>query len=207
MDKGKFAVSTYNKIADVYTNQYFNDLTDTPYIDRFLEKLPKGAKVLDVGCGPGEFSKYILARGFNIQGIDLSEEMVRLAKNKVPEVKFDVMDMRNLRFKNETFEGLLVAYSLIHIPSDEIAKTLKGFWRVLKKHGYLEIVAQKGDPDKIVDEPLMKGEKMFINFFTKEKLSNYLQAADFNTEYLEERAVQDPNSLSDKVIYVIAQKL
>ena len=59
MDKSKLAVNTYNKIADVYTKEYFDDLSDAPFIDKFLELLPLKAKILDIGSGPGQFSKYI----------------------------------------------------------------------------------------------------------------------------------------------------
>jgi hypothetical protein len=96
MDKSKIALSTYKKIADIYTKQYFNDLTDTPYIDKFLEKLPKSASVLDVGSGPGQFTKYMADKGFNVMGIDFSDEMVTTAKRMVPNGQFDKADMRKL---------------------------------------------------------------------------------------------------------------
>lgn len=153
MDKSRLATSTYDKIADVYTKQYFDDLSDTPYIDRFLDKLKPGSKILDVGCGPGQFTKYMLSKGFEVVGVDLSEEMLSTAKKMVPKGIFKNMDMRVLDFDDMSFDGLLVAYSLIHIPSDDIPKTLKGFTRVLKADGYVEVIAQKGEADKIVDEP------------------------------------------------------
>ena len=132
MDKNKVAVSTYGKIADVYTKQYFNDLTDTPYIDRFLSRLPKSGKVLDIGSGSGQFSQYIAKKGFSAVGIDYSQEMIEIARIKVPEVEFRYMDMRNLEFNENSFDGLLSAYSLIHIPSEDIPKTLKSFYYFFK---------------------------------------------------------------------------
>lgn len=206
MDKSKFAVSTYNKVADKYAQKYFDDLTDTPYINKFLALLPKSAKVLDIGCGPGTFTKYLLGKGFDVEGIDLSSEMLRLARENVPQAKFAEIDMRKLTYPDESFDGLLVAYSLIHIPSEEIPAALKGFYRILKLGGVVLIVAQKGKPDKIVDEPLKEGEKIFINFFTKERLTKFLTEAGFKVEYQEETAANDPDSLSDSVIYTIARK-
>ena len=207
MDKSKFVVSTYDKIADKYTQQYFDDLTDAPYIDKFLAFLPKEAKLLDVGCGPGTFTKYLLKKGFDVEGLDLSQEMLKIAKEKVPQVEFKKMDMRNLSYPNETFDGLLVAYSLIHIPSEEIPLTLKGFSRILKSKGQIMVIVQGGEPDKIVDEPLKKGEKIFINFFTKARLTDFLNQAGFEVEYQEELPMKDTDSLSDRVIYTIAKKL
>jgi len=206
MDKSKFAVSTYNKIADEYTKQYFNELTDTPWIDRFLDCLPKGAKILDIGCGPGTFTGYVANKGYKIKGIDLSSKMINIAREKVPGIDFKVADMRKLSYEGEVFDGLLAAYSLIHIPSKEMVATLKGFYRILQKGGVLLVIAQKGEPDKIVDELLKEGERIFVNFFTKSRLSKFLKKAGFEIKFQEETEMQDSDSLSDRVIYAIAQK-
>lgn len=80
MDKSKFAVDTYNKIAKIYTNKYFEDLVDAPFIDKFLYLVPPEAKILDIGCGPGNFTKYIMEKGYFVEGIDLSKEMLKIAR-------------------------------------------------------------------------------------------------------------------------------
>jgi ubiquinone/menaquinone biosynthesis C-methylase UbiE len=183
MDKSKLAANTYSKIADKYTKEYFNDLSDSKYLDMFLNYLPKNAKILDVGSGPGQFSKYIKKKGFNVSGVDYSNEMVAIAKEKVPDVTFEKMDMRDLSFEPESFDGLLVSYSLIHIPSNQIPGTLRGFNKVLKPSGYMEIIAQKGKANQIVDEPFMPTEKMFFNFFTIDRLTKFLEKADFKVVF------------------------
>lgn len=206
MDKSKLAVSTYNKIAGIYSDKYSEDLSDTPYIDKFLSIVHPKSKILEVGSGPGQFVKYIAGKGFKATGIDLSEKMVEIAKMKVPKAKFEVMDMRDLKFKDETFDGLMAPYSLIHIPSEEINKTLKGFLRVLKPDGKLLIIVQAGEADKIVNEPLKVGEITFVNFFTKERLSKLLIEAGFRIFFMEEKETKDSGAMSNRVIYAIAQK-
>lgn len=206
MDKNKVAISTYEKIADKYLKQYFNDLTDTPYIDKLLNKLPQNALIADIGCGPGQFSRYMVQKGFRVVGIDYSKEMIKIAGIKVPEVEFKYMDMRNLEFEENSFDGLLVAYSLIHISSEDIPNTLKGFNKTLKSGGYIEIIVQKGEADRLTDEPFMPSKKMFFNFFTIERLSQYLNGAGFHIIYQLEADSQDQESMSDKIIYTIAQK-
>lgn len=114
--------------------------------------------------------------------------------------------MRNLNFSDEYFDGLLVAYSLIHIPSEEIPTTLKGFYRVLKPGGHVEVIAQKGESDRTIDEPFMPSQKMFFNFFTKEKLGKLHSAAGFSIVYSHEGNSLDPDSVSDKILYVIGRK-
>lgn len=205
MDKSNLAVSTYNKVAEKYTDQYFSDKTDIPLIDKFLSFLPKKATILDVGCGPGQHTNYMIEKGFNVEGIDLSKEMIRIAKKKVPEGIFSIKDIRNLSFSDNSFDGLLAAYSLIHIPTKELHLTLRGFYRVLKPKGYMLLIVQKGKSDQIVDEPLKEGEKTFINFFTKKRLSNYLSDVGFSIVDMIEKPSSDPDDLSDTVIYAIAK--
>ena len=206
MDKSKLAVDTYEKIAGKYAAQYFDDMVDVPYIDKFLDKLPAKAKILDVGSGPGQFAKHMIEKGFEVVGIDFSQEMVAIAKNKVPSVDFHHMDMRQLDIPDNTFDGVFSAYSLIHIPSEEVYTTLQGLHRVLKAGGYIEIAVQKGEADKIIDEPFMPTEKMFFNFFTEERISKYLDEARFQILSQEIMAIDDAETMSDKVIYTIAQK-
>lgn len=206
MDKNKISISTYNQIADIYTQQYFDDLSDTPYIDKFLNLLKPGSKILDVGSGPGQFSKYTHDKGFKLLGIDLSDEMLKVAKSKVPECDFQKMDMRQLNFNNESFDGILAAYSLIHIESAEVPDTLKEFYRVLKPGGFLQIIAQSGKPDQTVDEPFKPDSKMFINFFNKQQLNELMESAGFSIQFSQESDSQDPDSMSDRVIYLIAKK-
>jgi len=206
MDKNKFAVSTYDKVAKSYADQYFTNLSDASRIDNFLSLLPQNASVLDVGSGPGQFTKCMLEKGFIVEGIDLSKEMIRIAKKRVPYGKFTVMDMRNLTYPDASFDGLLVAYSLIHIPSIQISSTLIGFHRVLKPGGKMIVIVQKGKQDQIVDEPLKEGEQTFINFFSKKRLSQLLSKTGFKIVSIKEAPSSDPDDLSDTVIYAIAKR-
>lgn len=207
MDKTKFAIAGYEKIAKKYTNLYYDDKSDLVFFNKFLTYLTKGAKVLDVGCGPGTFTQHLLNQGFAVEGIDLSITMIKIAMGKLPQVKFKLMDMRRLDYPNNNFEAIFTAYSLIHVASEEISKTLKGFYRILKPDGLLGIIVQKGKADQIVDEPLKAGEKMFFNFFTKERLEKFLTDAGFKLEFQEEAVLEDTEgSGSDRVIYTIARK-
>jgi ubiquinone/menaquinone biosynthesis C-methylase UbiE len=208
MDKNKIAVDTYDKIAKDYSNAYFEDKLDLPYIDMFLGKVNKpDQSILDVGCGPGNFTKYMFNKGFKVEGVDLSVGMLDIAKSKVPEAKFTLGDMRKLKYKSGSFDALLVAYSLIHIPSEEILSTLIGFKRVLIKDGIILIITQAGEADRIVDEPFLKGEKMFINFFTRKRIADYLKNAGFFIIYQKEKQIKDVSAFSNRVIYTIAKKV
>lgn len=204
MDTKNLIQSTYDKIADKYTAKYFDDMEDLYYLDIFLEGLPKDATILDVGCGPGQFSKYLRDEGHNITGIDISSRMLDIARKKVSGVLFKNMDMEDMTFNNETFDGLLAAYSLIHIPSKDTLKVLKEFKRVLRPGGKGMVVVQEGKADQIVE--LKEGEKVFVNFFTIERLVSLITSAGLNVEFYEKKKTADKNSLARYFIYLFFER-
>lgn len=205
--KSELAVETYENIATIYADKYFCDLSNGSYIDEFLFNLPVAGCVLDAGCGPGQLSQYMMGKGFRVTGIDFCRNMITLAKKLIPDCDFRHMDMRYLDFASNSFDGILLSYSIIHIPSEELPLTLLGFRRILKAGGYIEIIAQAGEADRIVNEPLMPNKKMFFNFFTRERLSRFLEAAGFEISYQVETNTADLDSVSERVIHTIARSV
>ena len=61
--------------------------------DAFITQLPSGAHVLDVGCGSGVKSEYLIAHGFKVTGIDISDKRLDIARREVPEGEFRVLSM------------------------------------------------------------------------------------------------------------------
>lgn len=205
-DVNKLVHSTYNKIAQKYTDAYWDDTSDFSFVNEILSTIPKGGKVLDIGCGPGNFTQYIKTQDFEVEGIDISEKMLEIAKRKVPEGIFKQMDMRSLEYENNTFDFILSSFSLIHIPSNEVISTLKEWNRVLKNGGKLGLITQKGKKDQVVIESFMPSEKMFFNFFTAETIRTFLKQADFIVSKIEEKKTTEGESLTDTFIYTIAEK-
>ena len=117
------------------------------------------------------------------------------------------MDMRNTTYPQGFFDGLFLAYSLIHIPSSEIGETLNNFYKILKTDGVILILVQKGEPDRIIEEPLKSGERIFLNLFTKKRLAHFLRLAHFNIIYQKE--VYEPTyskSPGNNYIFTLAKK-
>ena len=91
-----------------------------------------GATVVDVGCGTGRLEPYLAARGLSPHGIDLSPEMIRVARRDHPGFGFDVADLRELPFTDASLAGVVCWYSLMFLaPADrpaafsELARVLK----------------------------------------------------------------------------------
>src|SRR6266487_1129699 len=98
--------STYNKIAQDWIRDHQHDTWWIKGTDIYLSFLKPGSKILDVGCGSGWKSKYIINKGFNVVGFDFSEEMIKLAKEQVPSGEFLIKDMRQPLGLRDSFDGV-----------------------------------------------------------------------------------------------------
>jgi len=127
-------------------------IEDEP-IDRFLrdlfDHLPEGARVLDIGCGPGVKTKR-LAERFQVVGVDLSGRQLDLARAAVPEATFVQADILELDFPQETFDAVTAFYSFMHIPRDRHPELLERILGWLKPGGlFLAPMSTIGGPDRV----------------------------------------------------------
>ena len=108
---------------------------------------------LDLGCGTGEMLKLILQKDPHKElcGIDLSEEMLAVAKSKLPEqVKLLLGDSEALPFPDNTFDCITISFGLRNVTDKE--KALRSMYRVLKPGGRLLVL----EFSKPIIEPLSK---------------------------------------------------
>jgi SAM-dependent methyltransferase len=92
---------------------------DKPYIERFLNVLPGGATVLDLGCGGGApVALHMAARGFHVTGVDSSPTLISLCRARMPDQEWIVADMRALAL-GRRFGGLLAWDSFFHLRHDD----------------------------------------------------------------------------------------
>lgn len=105
----------------------------------------EGANVLDAGCGNGRLSGPLSGIGANVYSVDLVIDVIIIAKSRYPSVNFIASDIRQLPFKDHTFDYVISAYSSLgYIPSYLQAELLE-LRRVTKKHGWILIDLLNGD--------------------------------------------------------------
>lgn len=110
----------FDPFADVYNRYWGADYHAQvfPIVERLLlSELPAGSSVLDVCCGSGQFTSVIKEQGFQVTGIDASEQMIRYARVNAPGVDLTVADVRDFSLE-KTFGGAYSVFeSLNHVPS------------------------------------------------------------------------------------------
>ncbi len=190
--KKKYVIDDYNDIVQEYTEEFFDDKSDEKYIDQFLQSL-EGKNVLDAGCGNGRDCKYINQKGFNVKGIDLSKEMLVIAKKMVPKVDFEVMDITNITYSDNSYDGIISNCSFFHIPVEELPKTLNSFSKILKPNGKLLLILQEGLGEAMIEEPFRKGVYIYINYFSVKQISELLLKHGFEIDSILKE--ESPNDL------------
>ncbi|MEP9357769.1 class I SAM-dependent methyltransferase [Sphingomonas sp. KR3-1] len=109
----------YERHAHAFDHERRKRFVERAWIDRFLLGVPKGAPVLDLGCGAGEpIARYLIDRRHPVTGVDLSEEMIALCRTRFPRERWLVGDMRKLAL-DTPFGGIVAWDSAFHLPADD----------------------------------------------------------------------------------------
>ena len=104
-------VSFYNRNVLNYTN-LIKKLPDHKSLDRFLSFLTKKSKIMDLGCGIGNYSNYMQENGMIVECIDASEEMVKTARDTF---NLNAKVLTFLEFNEiNKFDALWANFSLLH---------------------------------------------------------------------------------------------
>ncbi|MGE9291546.1 MAG: class I SAM-dependent methyltransferase [Puniceicoccales bacterium] len=134
MDPQKLAQS-YDQIADVWNGEKFNRENGIPQHRRALQFLSQREKALDIGCGcSGRFIDLLLEERFAVEGLDLSERMIELARKRHPEVTFYHADITRWTFPGH-YDFITAWDSIWHIPLSTQEKTLRKILRALTPGG------------------------------------------------------------------------
>jgi ubiquinone/menaquinone biosynthesis C-methylase UbiE len=106
-------------------------------LEKMLEVVPKGEKILELPCGTGRLTEFLLQIGYKVTAADISDEMMRHAKSKTEafgsKVTFEKADIEKLKYKDNTFSAIAVIRLLHHIPTSLHSKVLGELHRVTKK--------------------------------------------------------------------------
>jgi SAM-dependent methyltransferase len=118
---GDHIIEQYERHAETWVKSRLQERSfpEKGWLDRFCALLPSHAAILDCGCGAGEpIATYLTAQGHSIAGVDSSEKMVRTFRDRLPNQRALVQDMRKLSLP-ETFDGILAWDSFFHLNHDD----------------------------------------------------------------------------------------
>ena len=135
----------YNAVAAQFADEWYGNESLLPVLRRFISLLGPSPAVLDLGCGAGYESMRLKRLGANVTGVDYAEEAVKIAREKNPDCRFELMDFRELDHSLGLFDGIVALASLIHIAEHELEPVFNGMRKVLKDNGYLMLIVIEGE--------------------------------------------------------------
>jgi len=137
----------YNLTAQKNADEWYENYMLMPSIEDFVALLPENPRVLDLGCGGGYESMRLMQAGVQeVIGVDYSEESIRIAQERCLQVRFELMDFRQLDSqKLGTFDGIFACASLIHIKQEELPSLFQQMRGVLKENGFVVTIVRDGD--------------------------------------------------------------
>lgn len=146
---------SYDRVADNYVEMVattgLGDVRTHPWLqaamDVFADAVGGLGPVLDVGCGPGTVTAYLVERGVDASGVDLSPRMIEHARRLYPRCRFDVASSTDLDLADSSLGGVLGWWSLFNLPRDVLPQVLSSFARALVPGGLLIVATHVGDGD------------------------------------------------------------
>lgn len=201
---------SYDQVAEEYGTRFFHELEHKPLdcelLNRFVKAVQGSVPVADIGCGPGQVTRYLSERGANVLGVDLSPHMVEQARKCNPGIEFRQGNMASLDVDDESWAGIVAFYSIIHIPREQVVSVLQEFRRVLKLNGLLLLSFHQGEETVHLDEWWGKKVSLDFEFFQCNEMETYLTTAGFLIEDRIERPPYEEVEVQTKRAYLFARK-
>lgn len=163
-------IATYDARAQEYARAT-EDLDGYAQLASFVNAMPKGAQVLDLGCGPGFYAAYMGKGGVMVDAVDASAEMVKLA------AQYPNVTARQASFDDISgdgvYDGIWANFSLLHAPRSEFPKYLAALHRACKPKALFHTgmkLGQGAARDRL---------ERFYTYYSKDDLLDYITRAGF----------------------------
>ncbi|WP_207434395.1 class I SAM-dependent DNA methyltransferase [Sabulibacter ruber] len=210
MDQNRRTTDTWDQLAQAYQDKFMNlDLYDDTY-DLFCQLLPQpGAKIFEIGCGPGNITKYLLTKraDFQVEAIDTSPNMIRLAAANNPTAGFRVMDCRDIAHIQGGFDGIMCGFCMPYLSKEACAKLIQDSANLLSSGGIFYFSTIEGEYQLSGPETSSNGEHtLFVYYHQEDYLLQFLSENSFELVTLSRKNYPKADGSLATHLIVIARK-
>lgn len=178
-EPNKRTIDTYNQVAPLYVERHLQggvwESVPEPAFTHFTSWLPAGARVLDIGCGPGHHVRLLRKAGFQPIGVDLSFGMLAQAQ-QYSDDPLVLADMLWLPFADGYADGVWMCASLLHLPREYAPHVFHEARRVLRGGSPLYASVQQGDGDTVKFN--LGNQGRYFTFYQPDELHKLVTQAD-----------------------------
>lgn len=181
MDRYTETFETWNNLASTYQDKFMNlDRYNETY-DFICNSITKDKpSLLEIGCGPANITKYLLSKkpDFDIFGIDIAPNMIELAKQNIPNSRFEVMDCREIGKLENRFDGIICGFCLPYLSKKEASTLIQDSYKLLNPEGIIYISFVEGAYEKS-DFKTSPNGRVFFYFHELERIESELTSNNF----------------------------
>jgi 2-polyprenyl-3-methyl-5-hydroxy-6-metoxy-1,4-benzoquinol methylase len=182
MDKTKIAVDVFNKLADLYQTKFMDVSLYHDTFDIFCNNITKqNADILELACGPGNITHYLLSKrsDFKLLGTDLAPNMIELAKINNPSAQFQLLDSRDIRKLNKTYDAIMCGFILPYLSKEDAIQLIKDAAFILNSGGVIYISTMEDDYSKSGFKKGSTGDEIYMHYHQADYLTEALMEAGF----------------------------
>ncbi|MBL0270180.1 MAG: class I SAM-dependent methyltransferase [Chitinophagaceae bacterium] len=182
MDRYKETFETWNKLASLYQDAFMDlNIYNESYDFVCKAITPPSAKLLEIACGPGNITKYLLSvrPDFSIFGIDIAPNMIELAKKNNPAAAFAIMDIRKIDEIKTKYDGIVCGFGLPYLSPAGCPKFITDCYNLLNDGGLLYISFVEGDAGASDYQVSGTGDRSYFYFYHLNDLSVQLAENNF----------------------------
>lgn len=208
-DIGRIA-RAYDTLASEYAAEFRNEHEKKPQdremLLRFAREVAGRKPVWDLGCGPGQTTRYLADLGVEISGLDLSAELVAQARMLHPGIPFQQGNLLHLEYEDESIAAAVAFYAIVHFSEDQVARAFREVWRVLQPGGVFLLTYHIGEGMIHLEEFLGKEIDLDFMLFDTGFISRCLRDAGFGRIEVIERDPYPEVEYQSRRAYVFAWK-
>ncbi len=206
MDKTETTIASYNANAKAYAGKFMEYAPYVEQVNEFAKLLAPGDEVLDVGCGPGNVAKQLLtAKTLKITGIDLSDEMVRLAAANVPTGKFLCQDIRQAEFLSRQFDAVILSFSIVHLNDAEAYALLRKAGSWLKDKGVLYLSFMAGKKAGF-EQTSFSQDPIYFNYYSRDEVERFLSLQGVTVFHSAEQGYLETDGTLTNDVFLFVKK-
>lgn len=183
MDQYQETFRTWNAVAEAYAEKFMDlDFYNESY-RAFCAHLPgPSPRVLELGCGPGNVSRYLLQQcpGMQLLATDVAPNMLEVARQQVSQAQFQVLDARELAQVSGQFQGLLAGFVLPYLSPEDVRQLLADAHHLLFPSGIIYLSYIPGQPDKSGFIQGSTGQRMYLYYHETAQVQTLLAQAGFS---------------------------
>ena len=173
--------AAYDRICDRYDEAFPHKEGQLACGDWLLARLPRGARVLDIGCGTGmPTARQLADGGCAMTCVDISPAMLARARSHIPEAHLLELDVADLGRAGGPYDAVVAFFSLLNLPRKAVPGVLQLIHSTLVPDGLFSLAMVEADVDNVPISFL--GSRIFVTGYLRDEMRSLLHDARFHVD-------------------------